>query len=141
MRTRCLRRNQARNHFQSHGGDYLGQCGSLASRSCTSQSPNSRVIEEGTSAAAASQEASVEAFPNPFSESTRIQYTAVEDEQIEITVLSLAGIQVANLGEHSVNAGVPFRVKWVAEGITDGIYFVQIRNKQYTETRKLIIKP
>jgi len=82
-------------------------------------------------------------YPNPFGESTEIQYTLSEPAAATLCVYNLMGQRVATLAEGPHTPAV-HTIRW--DGRTDdgalvsnGVYVVQLRVKDQMQTRKLVV--
>jgi ligand-binding sensor domain-containing protein len=80
----------------------------------------------------------LQTYPNPFSESTAIQLTTLEQETVQVSVVNLLGQQVAQLFEGEMEAG-EHSYTWDAKNAPDGTYFCIIRaNDRFERTAMLL---
>ena len=82
-------------------------------------------------------------YPNPFNSETSIQYDLAEQSDVKITIFDLKGRVVKTLNEGIKDAGQHI-VVWDgknedSEKVSSGIYFYQIKSKQYTKTKKMTL--
>ena len=76
--------------------------------------------------------------PNPFANSTTIQYTIPNQSLVNISVYSLLGSKITTLvNEDKVSGSYSF--EWSSVDITPGIYFYTFKAQDVVITRKLII--
>ena len=73
-----------------------------------------------------SQELTAIAFPNPFANSTTIQFVANSDQVVTVTVYTITGAKVAELYNGTVQKGATNRVIFNGENLPDGIYIYKI---------------
>ena len=91
---------------------------------------SSRMTEESTEK---DEDISMKAFPNPFANSTTIEFVTKTDVQVVVTVYNVAGAKVIELFDGISKAGVFNRVIFKGENLADGLYIYKIRvgNKIY----------
>lgn len=87
--------------------------------------------------------ASVLAYPNPFSESTTIAYEVIQSGNINISVYNIMGQKVASLVDWNQPEG-KYKVEWngIAENgtrLSPGSYFCTIQTEKYTKTLKIVL--
>lgn len=78
-------------------------------------------------------------FPNPFYNSTRINYTLPVGSFTTLKVFDILGSELVTLisdykpaGSHSVNLS--------SKGLKSGIYFYRLQSGELTQTRKLVVR-
>jgi hypothetical protein len=76
--------------------------------------------------------------PNPFNPLTRISYQIPEAGQIRLTIYDPLGNQVISLVDGIKGAGI-HDVSFDATGLPSGIYFYQLRAKNFVQTKKMIL--
>ena len=81
-------------------------------------------------------------YPNPFSVETSIQYDLAEESDVKITIYDLRGRAIKTLNEGLKDSGQHIFV-WDGKNdedkkVSSGIYFYQLKSKQYNKTRKMI---
>ena len=77
-------------------------------------------------------------YPNPFNSSTRIQYSIPYDGYISLKVFNLLGKEIATLFEGDQTAGI-HTAAFTCKEFTSGIYFYQLRVRNFVETKKLTL--
>ncbi len=77
-------------------------------------------------------------FPNPFNPTTEIFYQLPEASHMELAVYDIVGHKVDVLVEGIVQAG-HWSVKWDANDLASGIYFVRMEAGHFVETRKIAL--
>jgi hypothetical protein len=82
-------------------------------------------------------------YPNPFSPTTRIEYTVASAGLVQITIYDVSGQIVRRLVDESKPIG-RHRASW--NGMTDqgahvalGIYFCRLRIGAFTEVKKMVL--
>lgn len=76
-------------------------------------------------------------FPNPFDGNTTIRYTVPRDSRVKLTVYNVLGEKVAVLLDARQAAGT-WAVRWDAEGLAQGVYFVMLSANGETDAHKLV---
>ena len=85
------------------------------------------------------QQSAVGSYPNPFMESTVIEYELEKEGEISLMVYNQFGQQVAVLTNERQGAG-KHRVAWDASGLPTGIYYLRLTTNdlRLTTTGKLV---
>ena len=78
-----------------------------------------------------------EAFPNPFNPATQLSYTIPKRSHVRIEIISLLGRAVALLLDTELDPGT-YTVSWDASECASGIYFCQLRAREFMATRRLL---
>jgi hypothetical protein len=68
----------------------------------------------------------LEAFPNPFQESTTVRFSLDQTAHVSLKVYSMTGTEVAVLFDDQVFADRQYAAEFVPEGISKGIYFAKL---------------
>ena len=79
----------------------------------------------------------IKTYPNPFSNSTTIEYELAKPGTANITIFNHLGQQIESISQRNPRSEKQQHV-WDASGLPDGIYFVQVRAGQEMATRKVI---
>ncbi len=77
-------------------------------------------------------------YPNPFSQSTTIEYVLPEDTPVKLAVYNTKGQLVETLVDEEIAVG-NHRVSWNAVEQSSGTYYYQITSKRFTETKHCIL--
>ena len=77
-------------------------------------------------------------YPNPFNPVTVIKYDIVGVQDVKLTAYDVIGREVANLVNEQKQPG-SYQVNWDASNVSSGIYFYQIKTKDYVDTKKMIL--
>ena len=77
-------------------------------------------------------------FPNPFNPETVIAYNLPSATHVQVTVFNTLGQQVAQLVNHTQNAGRHI-VRFDAKHLASGFYFYQIRTQNQMITNKMML--
>ena len=82
-------------------------------------------------------------YPNPFNSETIIKYQLPEQSYVTITAYNLLGQKLKTLVNKKLNAGI-YRATWDGKdkdgkNIGSGIYFYQIKTKNYQQCEKMIM--
>jgi len=77
-------------------------------------------------------------YPNPFNLATEIPFELKSKQRIELNVYNILGKKVAELSHSEYEAGI-HTVKWNAENIPSGLYFIQLKCGKQKEIKKLLL--
>lgn len=77
-------------------------------------------------------------FPNPFNPSTTIRFELPKASYIKLKVYNLLGEEVEILVDEFRSPGI-YEIKWAPEGLSNGLYFYQIKANGFVESRKLLM--
>ena len=77
-------------------------------------------------------------YPNPFNPITTIKYDIIKAQDVNVIVYDILGREVVTLVNEQQQPG-SYEVKWDASIVSSGIYFYQLRTKDYVNTKKMIL--
>jgi hypothetical protein len=77
-------------------------------------------------------------FPNPFNPTTTISYSVKEYSNVLIKVFDILGNEIVTLVNEGKSAG-EYQVNWNAADLPSGVYFYQLRARDFLETKKMIL--
>jgi len=77
-------------------------------------------------------------FPNPFNPTTKIEFSIPSDNNVEIKVFNVLGMEVATLLNEHRQAGM-HSVEFNASNLSSGIYFYKVVIGNYFEIKKMIL--
>ena len=77
-------------------------------------------------------------FPNPFNPTTKIEFSIPIDNNVEIKVFNVIGMEVATLLNEQRQAGT-YNIEFNASNLSSGIYFYKITSGKFSEIRKMIL--
>ena len=83
-------------------------------------------------------------YPNPFNPSTHIEFSMINAEKIELTVLDMLGNKVRTLINGTVNAGLTVQ-EWNGKDsqdnpVSSGLYFCRLQTESgFKQTQKMIL--
>jgi hypothetical protein len=87
----------------------------------------------------APQEFSLEQnYPNPFNPSTKIQYSVPQTSQVQIKVFDVIGNEIETLVNEEKPLGT-YEITWYAENLPSGVYFYQLKAREFIQTKKMIL--
>jgi uncharacterized delta-60 repeat protein len=78
-------------------------------------------------------------YPNPFNPSTVIQFSLPEKCTITLEIINLQGERVAVIIDNKVYASGNHQVEFDASQLSSGIYFYQIKTKDFRAIKKMIL--
>lgn len=81
-------------------------------------------------------------YPNPFNPSTKIAFSIPERQKLELTVFNILGQKIRTLASGTRNAG-QHSVIWdgtddFGEVVSSGIYFYQLKTRDFLKTKKMM---
>lgn len=77
-------------------------------------------------------------YPNPFNPSTKIRYALPCRSHVMLAVFNILGQQVRLLQDGEQEAGY-HEVKFDATGLSNGVYFYQLKAGEFVQTKKLLL--
>jgi hypothetical protein len=77
-------------------------------------------------------------YPNPFNPTTTIKYSIPRNSYISLQVYDLLGKKVATLFKGTRQAG-NYTVTFNGNGLSNGVYFYQMKSDNFIETKKFIL--
>lgn len=86
----------------------------------------------------AQENVSLDVYPNPFSETTKVQFDLVDGQYISLDVFDLNGRLIKNLGSGWQNAGA-HEALFNAAGLPSGIYFIRLTANDTFLHKKIIL--
>ena len=78
------------------------------------------------------------AYPNPFNSTTNIKYSIPHSGRITLKVFDLMGNKIATLLDRYQAAG-SYDIIFQADDLASGIYFYQLKTKDYVDVKKMIL--
>jgi hypothetical protein len=82
----------------------------------------------------------MKAYPNPFVNSTTIEFVTKTDAQAVVSIYNVAGAKVIDLFDGKAEAGVVNKVIFNGENLSDGIYFYKVTVDNKVFFNKLILQ-
>jgi hypothetical protein len=77
-------------------------------------------------------------YPNPFNPSTTINYSIPELSFVTLKIYDVLGNEIANLVNEEKSVG-SYEVNVDATTLPSGIYFYQLKARNYVETKKMLL--
>jgi hypothetical protein len=84
--------------------------------------------------------ASLRSYPNPFSESTAIEFSFPEEEQYLLEIYDTKGMLVSRLQEGAANAGEVYQLIWQVDKKMSGVYLIRLTSKRSMQHLKLVVR-
>lgn len=81
---------------------------------------------------------SLENYPNPFSDNTTINYSINKEANVSISIIDLLGNKIAEI-ESGNKASGEYSVTWDSQGISDGMYLLQLKVNNDVKTKKIVV--
>ena len=83
----------------------------------------------------------LEAYPNPFSEETTIQFSSGVTQNVKVCIYYLTGQEIATLFNAEAEAGAVIKLDFKSDEVASGIYFVRmIQANGNVITEKLVLQ-
>lgn len=80
----------------------------------------------------------LEIFPNPAQSDFNLSYFAAEESKTEINIIDMNGRIVKTITQNFIEGDNQIRIE--TGEIENGVYFIQLKNDQISETKRLIIQ-
>jgi hypothetical protein len=77
-------------------------------------------------------------YPNPFNPTTKISYELPITSYVELSIYNIIGQKITVLVSESKPAG-KYAIKWNASDYASGVYYYELRIKDYREVKKMIL--
>ncbi|MDP3151011.1 MAG: T9SS type A sorting domain-containing protein [Ignavibacteria bacterium] len=77
-------------------------------------------------------------YPNPFNPTTTIEYIIAKSDNVRIVLYDVLGREVKSILNEYKNAG-SYKVLFNADYLSSGIYYYQLINRSYTQTKSMIL--
>lgn len=77
-------------------------------------------------------------WPNPFNPSTTVQFGVRQAGRVTVAVFDVLGRKVVDLVDDRLQPG-QYRVRWNADGLASGVYYLRMRAGEFTQTRKMVL--
>jgi hypothetical protein len=83
------------------------------------------------------------AKPNPFRTQTEIRYSLSSTEKVSLCIYDISGRTVKTLVHGKINPGI-YSINWNGKNergqqVSAGVYFYQLKTKDYTKTNKILL--
>ena len=83
----------------------------------------------------------LEAFPNPFSDATTIQFSSATTQHVSVIIYNLTGQEVTTLFNEEAEAGKVIKLDFKPEAISSGLFFVRMTTSGgMVMTEKLVLQ-
>jgi len=77
-------------------------------------------------------------YPNPFNPNTKIRYSIPQSSNVAIKVFDILGNEIETLVNGEKQTGT-YEITWYADGLPSGVYFYQLRAREFVETKKMVL--
>jgi len=77
-------------------------------------------------------------YPNPFNPTTTIKFSLPQYSIVSLKVYDILGREVATLVNQEKPSGI-YKVEFDASSLAGGIYFYQLKTKEFVQTKKAIL--
>lgn len=79
-----------------------------------------------------------ENYPNPFNPTTKIKYSILNPSTVSLKVYDSFGREVATLVDETKPEGF-YETEFDASNLSSGIYFYQLKNNNFVDTKKMML--
>jgi hypothetical protein len=122
----------------NQGGAYMGDGTTCAEVTCGNE-----VNDEAAGWEKPSEFALLQNHPNPFNQTTKIEFTLAKSGFVSLRIYDLLGRKVRTLASRDLSSGYK-SVLWdgkndSGEEVASGIYFYQLRVRNFSETKTLVL--
>ena len=123
---------------EAQGGTYMGDLTICAGVECGNNVKDETGVREKPT-----QFSLFQNYPNPFNQTTKIGFTLAKSGFVNLTIYDILGRSVRTLVSEPLSPGYK-SVLWdgkndSGEDVASGIYFYQLRVRDFSETRKLLL--
>jgi len=80
----------------------------------------------------------LQSYPNPFNPTTNIKFYLGQRGYVTLTVYDVKGREVAKLVDTVLSAG-EHQIKFDGKGLSNGVYFYQLRNGRFIESKRFVL--
>jgi hypothetical protein len=118
--TQCIANGLVPATLSANPGSYLGACGASPCNANKSEADNN---------AAAMWDGKglfLNAFPNPFSDATTLQFKLAVADEVSVKVYSLAGALVATLFDGPAEAAISYDLEFRPKDAANGVYLAKV---------------
>ena len=77
-------------------------------------------------------------YPNPFNSITKIDFELPENEKLILSIFDIKGNKITELINGKISKG-KHSIKWNANNIPTGLYFLKIETEKFSQTHKLTL--
>ena len=77
-------------------------------------------------------------YPNPFNATTEISFILTERSPVKLEIFDITGKLVETLIDEELTAA-DYKIKWRADELASGIYFIRLTSRQTYQTRKAVL--
>lgn len=77
-------------------------------------------------------------YPNPFNPSTTIEFTIPKKEEVQLNIFNSLGQKIAVLIDEPLSNG-NYRIDFNGQKYSSGVYFYQLKTKNYCEVKKMLL--
>lgn len=77
-------------------------------------------------------------YPNPFNPTTEINYSVPKQSNVTIKIFDALGREISTLVNEEKSAGT-YKLNYNPVGLSNGIYFYQMKANDFIETKKMIV--
>lgn len=80
----------------------------------------------------------IQNYPNPFNPSTIIEFSILEQSEVELKVFDILGAEIKTLMNNQLPTG-NYKVEFSANDLPSGLYIYQLKTKDFIQSRKMLL--
>jgi hypothetical protein len=77
-------------------------------------------------------------YPNPFNPTTTINYNIAKAGLVKLKIFNISGQEITTLVNEFQSPG-SYSVNWTAKDIASGVYLYNLKIKDFSATKKLVL--
>jgi hypothetical protein len=77
-------------------------------------------------------------YPNPFNPTTKIKFEIPESGFVSLKVFDIVGNEITTIFNEEKQPGI-YEVEIDASGLSSGVYYYQLRDENFIETKKMVL--
>jgi hypothetical protein len=78
-------------------------------------------------------------FPNPFNSWIQFDVGIYSEGKVILTVFDINGKEIERLWSNNIEKGV-YSIQWNADGVSSGVYFINLNGKNGSVNRKICLQ-
>jgi hypothetical protein len=79
-----------------------------------------------------------QAYPNPFTNETFMNFTLESDQYVRVDIYNMNGQKITSLADTNFEKGT-HQLSWNADGMPEGVYFIQLIAGKEVHTHKVVL--
>lgn len=80
----------------------------------------------------------IQCYPNPIISNATIEFQLQKSGFVSMGIYDIMGQEIYNLISKNLNSG-NHKIKWETSDLENGLYFLQLKTREFSETKKLLL--